>query len=213
MRHLKPLFVLALLAITAISAFGQSDTGTLLGAVVDPSQAVVPGATVTLRNTATGKVVTTQTDKDGVFQFPSTLVGSYSLQVTAPSFKAYELKGVAVLSAETRNLGMLRLEIGGVAEQVTVTAGSTPVQTSSSEQSQTIESAKLEELSAKGRDPFQFFDLMPGVVDTSTSRDNPTYNMLQGININGLSGISNVSHLLDGVHAVDAALTDRKSVV
>ena len=70
-----------------------------------------------------------------------------------------------------------------------------------------IESAKLEELSAKGRDPFQFFDLMPGVVDTSTSRDNPTYNMLQGININGMSGVSNVSHLLDGVHSVDAALT------
>jgi outer membrane receptor protein involved in Fe transport len=207
MRHLKPLFLLALLAITAISAFGQSDTGTLLGTVVDPSQAVVPGATVTLRNTSTGKVATAQTDKDGVFQFPSTLVGSYSLQVTAPSFKAYELKGVAVLSAETRNLGMLHLEIGGVAEHVTVTAGSTPVQTSSSEQSQTIETAKLEELSAKGRDPFQFFDLMPGVVDTSTSRDNPTYNMLQGININGLSGVSNVSHLLDGVHAVDAALT------
>lgn len=134
-------------------------------------------------------------------------MGSYSLQVASPSFKAYDLNGISVLSAETRNLGTLRLEIGSNTQQVTVVAGATPVQTSSSEQSQTIESAKLEELSAKGRDPFQFFDLMPGVVDTSTSRDNPTYNMLQGININGLSGVSNVSHLLDGVHAVDAALT------
>ena len=207
MRHLKPLFLPALLAIAAIGLFGQSDNGILLGTVVDPSQAVVPGATVTLRNIATGKVATTKTDKDGVFQFPSTLVGSYSLQVNAPSFKAYDLSGIAVLSAETRNLGMLRLEIGSNTQQVTVTAGATPVQTSSTEVNQTIETAKLEELSAKGRDPFQFFDLMPGVVDTSTSRDNPTYNMLQGININGMSGISNVSHLLDGVHAVDAALT------
>jgi outer membrane receptor protein involved in Fe transport len=206
-RCAGPFSLLALLAITAVSAFGQSDTGTLLGTVVDPSQAVVPGATVTLRNTATGKVATAKTDKDGVFQFPSTLVGSYSLQVASPSFKAYDLNGISVLSAETRNLGTLRLEIGSNTQQVTVVAGATPVQTSSSEQSQTIESAKLEELSAKGRDPFQFFDLMPGVVDTSTSRDNPTYNMLQGININGLSGVSNVSHLLDGVHAVDAALT------
>src|SRR5215472_4554740 len=85
-RCVRPFSLVASLAITAISAFGQSDTGTLLGAVVDPSQAVVAGATVTLRNTATGKITSTQTGKDGVFQFPSTLVGSYSLQVTAPSF-------------------------------------------------------------------------------------------------------------------------------
>ncbi len=206
-RCARPLSFLALLALTATGAFGQSDTGTLLGTVVDPSQAVVPGATVTLRNPATGKTVTTKTDKDGVFQFPSTSVGAYSLQVTAGSFKTYNLDGVAVLSSETRNLGQLRMEIGGVNEKVTVTAAATPVQTSSTEMSSNIEHVKLEELSAKGRDPFQFFDLMPGVVDTSTSRDNPTYNMLQGITINGLSGISNVSHLLDGVHAVDAALT------
>jgi hypothetical protein len=152
-------------------------------------------------------VSTTQTNKDGVFQFPGTQVGTYSLQVKAPSFKEYTLNGVTLLSAETRNLGTLRMEIGGVTEEVRVTAAATPVQTSSSEVNQNIESAKLEELSAKGRDPFQFLDLMPGVVDTSTSRDNPTYNMLQGITINGMSGVSNVSHLIDGVHAVDAALT------
>jgi hypothetical protein len=40
--------LLALLATTAIGAFGQADTGTLLGTVVDPSQAVVPGTTVTI---------------------------------------------------------------------------------------------------------------------------------------------------------------------
>ena len=204
----RPLSLLALLAITAVGAFGQTDTGTLLGTVVDPSQAVVPGATVTLRNTATGKTVTAKTDKDGVFQFPSTLVGSYSLQVTAASFKTYDLNGISVLSAETRNLGTLRMEIGGITEQVTVTAArNSGANVLHRNEPDILNTAKLEELSAKGRDPFQFFDLMPGVVDTSTSRDNPTYNMLQGININGLSGISNVSHLLDGVHAVDAALT------
>ena len=200
------LSLLALLAIATFNAFAQNDTGTLLGTVVDPSQAVVANATVTLHNTATGATITAKTNSQGVFQFPGVLVGTYSLQVTAASFKTYNLDGMAVL-AEIRNLGQLRMEVGGVTEQVTVTAAATPVQTSSSELNANIEQAKLEELSAKGRDPFQFFDLMPGVVDTSTSRDNPTYNMLQGININGMSGVSNVSHLLDGVHAVDAALT------
>jgi Carboxypeptidase regulatory-like domain/TonB-dependent Receptor Plug Domain len=199
--------LLMLLAASSVSAFGQTDTGTLLGSVVDPTQSVVPNANVALRNTQTGATLVATTDKDGVFQFPGVLVGSYSVQVTAAGFKAYELNGISLSSAETRNLGRLRMEIGAVAEQVKVTAQATPVQTSSSEMNQTVEHAKLEELSAKGRDPFQFFDLMPGVVDTSTSRDNPTYNMLQGLNINGLSGISNVSHMLDGVHQVDSALT------
>src|SRR5215469_2670508 len=208
LRRLRDLPSLSiLLAASSVIAFGQTDTGTLLGSVVDPTQSVVPEAKVTLRNTQTGAALTATTDKDGVFQFPGILVGSYAVQVSAAGFKAFELSGISLSSAETRNLGRLRMEIGGVAEQVKVTAQATPVQTSSSEINHTVEQAKLEELSAKGRDPFQFFDLMPGVVDTSTSRDNPTYNMLQGININGLSGISNVSHLLDGVHSVDAALT------
>ena len=207
MRRLYLLRLLALLPATAIGLFAQNDTGTLLGTVVDPSQAVVANAVITLHNTATGANLTAHSDKDGVFQFPSILVGSYAIRVEALGFKTYELGGIAVLSAETRNLGRLRMELGGVTEQVRVTAETTPVQTSSSEINQSVEQTKLEELSAKGRDPFQFFDLMPGVVDTSTSRDNPTYNMLQGININGLSGISNVSHMLDGVHEVDSALT------
>jgi hypothetical protein len=207
MRRSNLWLLSALFAATALSVFGQSDTGTLLGTVVDPAQAVVAGAKITIINPATGATTVGTTSKDGVFQFPAILVGSYSVRVAAAGFKTYEMDGVVLSSAETRNLGTLRMELGAVAEQVRVTAQATPVQTSSSEINQTVERVKLEELSAKGRDPFQFFDLMPGVVDTSTSRDNPTYNMLQGLNINGLSGISNVSHMLDGVHQVDSALT------
>jgi len=105
----RPLSLLALLAITAIGVFAQTDTGTLLGTIVDPSQAVVPGATVTLHNTATGKTESTLTNKEGVFQFPGILVGTYTLQVTAASFKSYDLAGVALLSGEIRNLGQLRM--------------------------------------------------------------------------------------------------------
>jgi hypothetical protein len=110
-----------LVAASSVSAFGQTDTGTLLGSVVDPTQSVVPNANVTLRNTQTGATLVATTDKDGVFQFPGVLVGSYSVQVTAAGFKAYELNGISLSSAETRNLGRLRMEIGAVAEQVKVT--------------------------------------------------------------------------------------------
>ena len=82
-----------LLAASSVSAFGQTDTGTLLGSVVDPTQSVVPEAKVTLRNTQTGATLVATTDKDGVFQFPGVLVGSYSVQVAATGFKASALPG------------------------------------------------------------------------------------------------------------------------
>lgn len=130
---------------------------------------------VTLRNTQTGATLVATTDKDGVFQFPGVLVGSYSVQVAATGFKAYELNGISLSSAETRNLGRLRMEIGGGNPGANVVERDEP-------DGGTGETGGTQR---EGRDPFQFFDLTPGVVDTSTSRDNPPYNMLQGLNING----------------------------
>jgi hypothetical protein len=69
-RCLHLFALLALLAASAVSGFCQSDTGILLGTIVDPTQAVVADASVTLRNTATGATTTTKTNREGVFQLP-----------------------------------------------------------------------------------------------------------------------------------------------
>ena len=100
-RYLHLFALPALLAVSAVSAFCQADTGTLLGTVADPTQAFVPNATVTLRNTATGTTTSTVTNREGVFQFPGVLVGGYSLKVTALGFKTYEMTGMALLSLKT----------------------------------------------------------------------------------------------------------------
>lgn len=144
MPRLKSLSLLILLSVTSSGLFAQNDTGTLLGTVVDPTQAVVVNAKVTLREISTHAVVSTTTDKSGVFQFPSILVGSYSVEVAAPGFKTYQLNGISLASAEIRNLGKLRMELGGVAEQVRVTAQATPVQTSSTEVNQTVEQRNVD---------------------------------------------------------------------
>ena len=56
-------------------------------------------------------------------------------------------------------------------ETVNVAAEVTPVQTSSSDLGQTVDSADIQDIALKGRDPFQLIDLLPGVIDTTTSRD------------------------------------------
>jgi hypothetical protein len=208
MPRCKLSYILLLLFATAASIFGQQDTGTLLGTVVDPARSVVATAVVTLSNAATGATISGATNRNGVFQFTGVLVGTYSVRVASKGFKTFSMNDVLLQSAEVRNLGTLQMEIGEVTERIEVTASTTPVQTSSTEINLSIEQAKLAEITNKGGDAFQFFDLLPGVVDTSlTVRDNPTYNELQGIVINGNSGITNVSHTLDGVHEVDSALT------
>ena len=102
---------------------------------------------------------------------------------------------------------MVVLQIGAVTETVNVTAEVTPVNTSTSDLGQTIESAALNDIGLKGRDPFQLIDLLPGVIDTTTSRDMESWNSMTGIVINGLAA-SQQSHLLDGMANDDDARTD-----
>src|SRR4026209_3020281 len=92
-RTLTALIAAALLL--PASAFAQFDTSTVLGAVKDSSGAVVPGATVTLKNTATGITATAVTDADGAYQFLNVRVGTYSVRAELQGFSIAEAKDVA----------------------------------------------------------------------------------------------------------------------
>src|SRR5262245_46639163 len=85
------------LACLATSAMAQITTGTVAGTVKDPQGGVIPGATVVLVNearaTKSAPVVTSGT---GDFVFPNTAAGTYTLEVSMPSFKTLKRSGVAV---------------------------------------------------------------------------------------------------------------------
>ena len=63
------------------------------------------------------------------------------------------------------------LQLGSVSDSISVTAEIAQVQLSSSEKSQTVDSSQLEDLTLKGRDLFGYMKLVPGVIDTGSSRD------------------------------------------
>src|SRR2546426_9992861 len=71
--------VLVLAATFSSRAFGQAVTGTILGTVTDATGAVIPGATVTLTHTATGRARTVQTDSSGEYTAPSLPTGQYTV--------------------------------------------------------------------------------------------------------------------------------------
>ena len=84
-------------------SYGQSTTGTLLGVVADPSDAAIPKARVELTNTATGAVISTTTEAEGIFRFNSLIPATYNLTIKATAgFKTYAQSNVEVTGTLTR---------------------------------------------------------------------------------------------------------------
>ena len=194
---------LVYLAFGAIAVFGQTISSNILGTLADPGNALIPNAQLTLTEKTTGEARTSQSNERGLFRFVDLHPAYILLRVNAGGFKAYELRDIVLAASETRDLGTLVLQIGAVTEQVSVTAQATPVQTASSERSATIDSLQLGEVALKGRDLYGYMDLIPGVVDTTASRDLSSAFAVQGIGINGQStGNKNVT--LDGITILDA---------
>ena len=92
---------------------------------------------------------------------------------------------VLLLSGETRDLGRLVLEVGTLAEAVTVTAEVTPVNTSTSSLQRSITGDQLTMIQVKGRDIFGMMKILPGVSDTTFSRDYAAWQSGRGLSING----------------------------
>ena len=102
---------------------GGGAAGTVSGRVTDPNGATVNGATVTITNAMTNQSYTTTTANDGSFRSSSLAPGNYSVRVSAPGFKQHLLTNVAVGSSWPAHANVT-LEVGGISETVTVTAGS-----------------------------------------------------------------------------------------
>ena len=77
-------------------AHAQGLSGQIGGSVVDNSKGAVPGATVTVRNTATAVTRDAVTDAEGLFVFTNLVAGTYDLRVTLTGFRTYEQKGTGV---------------------------------------------------------------------------------------------------------------------
>src|SRR5215471_5226781 len=114
MRRFNRLCGLFLLAAGAAIVSAQQGTSTMVGAVSDPADAVVPNAELQLTELATGTVRNLTTPVTGLFRFIDLPPGKYSLRVQANGFKAYEVAGIELASSETRDLGKIVLQVGGV---------------------------------------------------------------------------------------------------
>lgn len=112
-----------LIGLFIVSAFAQQGTSTVRGTVKDPQGNVVAGASVKLFNLATNAERNTTTSSEGVFSFEAVQVGDYRIEVEAPNFKKGVVTDVHALVATPTSVDV-QLEIGNIAESVTVSASS-----------------------------------------------------------------------------------------
>ncbi len=161
------------LAVLASPASGQSNQGAISGSIVDPTGATVSNATVTALNIATGQVATTVSTSSGDYRFPSLQVGTYTITVSAPSFRKKEQTGVAVQIQTTTALN-ITVSVGSQNEQVEVLASAPQVQTESSDVGTIVTSKQVEDLplSTNGgsiRNAQAFVFLTPATYGTGTN--------------------------------------------
>jgi hypothetical protein len=129
----------------AVSMWGQLNRGSITGTITDSSGAAVPGASVSARHEANNSVTETKTNEAGQYNFPNLLTGSYSITVESPNFKKSERKAVELGVSQVQRVD-LSLEVGSVAETVTVSAEVSRVQTDSPEVGTSLNNDQMKDL-------------------------------------------------------------------
>ncbi len=201
-RHLLVVFVLLSTALLV----GQTFRGTILGSVTDPSGAFVAGATVKVRNEATGLERTTVTSGDGSYAVSELPIGTYSVTVTLTGFQTAVTNNVAVDVATERRVDA-QLKTGQVTQMVEVSGGDLPqIETQSNELGGVLTAKSVGDLPINGRDYTKLIFLNPGVAGSPDQiTDSP--GGWGEFSMNGARGRSN-NYLLDGTDMNDGYRND-----
>ncbi len=146
------------------SVGAQEFRGSLTGKVTDPNGAVVPGATVTIKNIGTNVENTNTTNDDGSFDFPLLQPGKYTLTVAHAGFKTAMRGDVAIRVADKVMLD-IRMEVGEAAATVTI-ADTSVLETSTVSTGSVIESKQISELPLTEGTAYQLATLAPGIAYT-----------------------------------------------
>ena len=144
-------------------------TGSISGTARDAQGAVVPGVTVSAKNTQTGVVETIQTDNVGFYSFSALPVGTYDVSFQKTGFKEYHETGV-LINVDTAQTVDAALIVGAEREEVTVHAAAAQVDTQTQQTGEVVESREMEDLPLNGRSFTDLLALQPGVVPFNLSQ-------------------------------------------
>ena len=156
-----------LVFLTVSPARADNLYGTIRGTVSDQTGAVIPGATVTIRNQGTGISRTAQSLADGGFEFVNLLApATYAVSVEKEGFRRFVSENVH-LEVNQVFVANATLEVGAGLQQVTVEAQTAQINTTGMQLGTTITGNTIVDLPLNGRNWIQLQQLQPGVVGAS----------------------------------------------
>lgn len=171
--------------------------GSIVGTVLDPSDAVIPNATVTIASAETGAVRETKADEGGRYSLLNVLPGTYNLKVTADGFRTITREGVQVTINMVTRVDT-RLEVGLTTEQITVAATGALLQTDKSDVRTEISSREISNLPLSNYRNFQsLLNLVPGATPTNFQHLGDAIGRALGTNVNG-TAMNNNRTRVDG---------------
>src|SRR5688572_32893919 len=174
--------LIALLHLTLAAAHAQTGTAALVGEVSDSQKQVIPGATVTATHVATAASQNTTTDERGNFRFGNLQPGVYTLKVELPGFKTAVIERInAQVDTVTREA--VTLEVGGIAETVSVVSETTHLIASDASVGNVLSREQIRSLPVEAQNVVHLLSLQPGAIFIPTSNPattDPRYGSVAG---------------------------------
>jgi outer membrane receptor protein involved in Fe transport len=161
---LSSLFLILAFSSRAL-AQGAGGSAELNGTIVDQAKAVLPGVTVTVTNQATGQTRQTVTGAEGRFVLATLVPGTYTVKAELSGFEPTTRTGL-VLNVGQEISVALTMNLAGVREEVTVTAESPVIETTSSKIGTNITSDEIDNSPSANRSQFSLMQTIPGLVPT-----------------------------------------------
>jgi hypothetical protein len=194
-------FVVCLALAAPLSA--QQGTSELRGAVLDPQGSALPGASVVIRHQESGLFRQTVSTADGTYFMSGVTPGTYELTTELPGFKKFSRRDLRLEIGKTAAFDV-RLEMGSLQEELTVSAESPIVDLSSKEVGGNITAQELTDLPTVNRNFIGFIGLLPGVVANISTESFGS----DAVSVNGQDSRNN-NYLLDGANNNDDVIGQR----
>ena len=187
--------VLGAIVAAELTEARQAGGSALQGHVIDEQQAFLPGVAIVITNETDGTFRETVSGPDGAYFVPALVPGRYRIAADLTGFKRLTRTDVVLILGSTQTVD-LKLEVGGIQENVTVSGEAPPVDLTSSRVGGNVASREILELPSPTRNFISFVAMLPGV------QLNPSAEGSDSISVNGQSN-AQVTYVLDGGNNTD----------
>lgn len=176
----------------------QATWSTISGYVNDPSGAVIPGANVTVKEERTGIVTKGVTDSTGLYTITHLSPGTYTVTVEAPGFKRFVQEHVTLDIDSTARVDS-KLQLGTVAQVVSVTSAPLLLQSEKTDVSRDINAKTVQALPVMAHNLSKLFDVVPGAVENYLQiGEGETPSGATSVTVNGMWFGAN-EYIIDGI--------------